>query len=86
MENKNIKYAGFYHDDIAYNPKTDAMDLRKVKIHCPNCQREFSALLSKHTKTIRHFMIGSDYDIPIVEMQSYCMKCKTIFTFKLDCS
>lgn len=83
---KNVKYAGYYHDDIAYNPDTDKMDLRKIKIICPGCQREFAALLSKHTEKIRLIMIGCDYDVPVVEMKSYCIQCKTAFTFKLDCS
>ena len=82
----DMKFAGWYQDDIAYNPETDCMDLRKVKIECPGCGREFAALLSKHTKPIRHFSIDSDGEMPAVEMKSYCIDCETEFTFKLDCS
>jgi hypothetical protein len=81
----NLKFAGWYHDDIAYNPETDCMDLRKVKIRCPECDREFAALLSKHTAPIRHFTIDMDGELHAVEMKTYCMKCKTDFAFNLDC-
>ena len=78
-------YAGFYHDDIAYNPETDCMDLRKVKIICPICGRKFVALLSKFTKPIRHYFLDSDCEYPAVEMETFCRKCKSEITFKMDC-
>lgn len=79
-------FAGWYHDDIAYNQKTDEMDYRKVKITCPVCNRKFAALLSKYTKVIRHFRIDSDGELPAVEFETYCRKCRTKSTFKLECS
>ena len=82
----DLKSAGWYRDGIAYNPDSDCMDLRKVKIECPVCGREFAALLSKHTIPIRHFTTDSDGEQHAVEMKTYCVKCKTAFTFKLDCS
>ena len=78
-------YAGFYHDSIAYNQKTDCMDLRKVKISCPICGRKFAALLSKFTEPIQHYFLDSDYEYPAVEMKAFCRKCKSEITFKMDC-
>jgi hypothetical protein len=78
-------YAGFYHVDIAYNPETDCMDLRKVKITCPVCSREFAPLLSKFTEPIRHYFLDLDCEMPAVEMKTFCRKCKSDITFKLDC-
>ncbi len=54
--------AGIYSDSIAYNQETDEMDLRKVKITCPICGRQFAALLSKFTKAVRHYYLDSDCD------------------------
>lgn len=79
-------FAGWYDESITYNPNTDEFDLRKLKITCPVCKREFAALLSKHTKAIRHFKFGSDYDLVGVEFETYCRMCRNKFTFKLDCS
>ena len=81
-----IKFAGWYRDGIAYNPETDCMGLRKVKIECPECGREFAALLSKYTTPIRCFTVDSDGEQWAAEMKSYCVNCETEFTFKLDCS
>ena len=83
--NRCKHYAGFYHDDIAYNPGTDCMDLRKVKISCPICGREFVAMLSKFTKPIRYYWLDLDCEMPAVEMKMFCRKCKSEITFKLDC-
>jgi len=76
--------AGFYHIIIAYNPATDCMDMRKVKITCPICGRKFAALLSKFTKATRHYFIDLDCEDPAVEMKTFCRKCKSEITFRMS--
>lgn len=77
--------AGIYTDSIAYNQETDEMDLRKVKIICPICGREFAALLSKFTQAIRSYYLDSDCEIGAVGFETYCRKCKSNITFRLEC-
>lgn len=78
--------AGFYHSDIAYNPKTDEMDFRKVKIMCPICGREFAALLSKFTQIDRYYYLDSDCEIGAARFETFCQKCKSKITFRMECS
>ena len=77
--------SGWYNDNAVCNPKTDKMDYRKIKITCPFCGRTFAALLSKFTKPIRHFWLDFDCECPAVEMESFCRKCGSKFTFKMSC-
>lgn len=78
-------FAGWYDDSIAYNPDTDCMDLRKVKVTCPYCGRVFAALLSKFTKPMRQFSTDLDGLCMAVECESFCRVCHNKITFKINC-
>lgn len=71
-----------YNDEEAYT-ENDKYDLRKIKIECPNCGREWCALMSSHTKELRNDLrwVGCDHREPYITYGTKCVRCNASFMF-----
>lgn len=72
-----------YNVEDCWNGETDKFDPRKCKVSCPNCKREFAALLSKFTKHVRggSRWVGCDHKEPYDDYATICIGCQTAFRF-----
>jgi|GEM_PF-4772988 len=75
-----------YDTEHCWNPDTDKMDKRKLKVKCPHCERLFAALCSQKTKLVDHGMqwCGEDYE-GYSQFITTC-SCKKEFKFTTVCS
>lgn len=79
---KNLKHAGNYSDSNAYNPETEKMDKRKIKVTCPHCKKISAALCSPKTELVDKgtFWVYSDGKEDYSKYQTEC-KCGKSYTF-----
>ena len=78
-----LKRAGCYDGSVCHSDNQDEPVLRNLKVVCPECDRRFSALLSKYTEYLRlSNTVGEEQ--PSTVYKTMCYKCKTAFTFNVD--
>ena len=67
-----------------WNPDTDTLDVRKIKVSCPSCNREFAALCSKYTEQTWSGWewVGFSHKEPVTYHKTKCRKCQKEFKFK----
>lgn len=85
QESNNIlKHAGNYSDSNAYNPETEKVDNRKIKVTCPHCKKTSAALCSPKTELVDKgtFWACADWKEAYAKYQSEC-KCGKSYTFSV---
>ena len=75
----------YYNGSICYRDDLDEPVLRDLKIVCPECGREFAAMLSKYTALFGLGPTVSEEE-PATIYKTMCYKCKTAFAFCVDWS
>ena len=79
-------YSAVHYDgSVCHTEGGDGLVLRKLKINCPICKREFSALLSKFIKFERVSNTVSEEE-PNAIYTTKCIKCGSEFRFGVDWS
>ena len=59
---EDVPHAGFISDESAWNPESDKIDKRKLKIICPSCERLSAPLCSNKTDLLHNSKVGIDWD------------------------
>lgn len=62
IDPNTMPHAGFISDEDSYNPDSDKVDKRKIKIDCPNCQRLSAPLCSNKTTLLHNSNVGMEWD------------------------
>lgn len=77
-----LPHAGSYDDEEAYNPDTDRIDNRKIKVTCPGCGKSFAALCSPATEVYDSGWrwVGCDHREPYAAFRTR-HRCGSEFTF-----
>lgn len=75
---EDVKHAGSYDNQHAFNEETDNYLKSKIKIECPHCKSKISPHLCR---TEVHLdggwrWVGCDYKEPYDEFGVFCPQCK----------
>ena len=68
--------SGEYNISQAMNRETGRINYRNIKIKCPECNRVFAAMRSKHTDAVCN-------NVDYVKYKTFCKNCESEFEFKL---
>lgn len=83
MATESILDAGSYADDAAWNDNTDNWDGRKIKVMCPQCKVQFSALACKSVEMVDSGWrwVGCEYKEPYARYRVTHRKCGRTMEF-----